>query len=99
MSDSSRQIYCAECESLAGVEDRFCGVCGARIPPAVQEAAPTERIPVQVQPPPAYTRRGNNRTVATVVGIVILVLVSGGRWCHRKVQPGWKQSGQGSPDQ
>ena len=62
MADRDRPVYCGQCGSLVQAEDRFCGVCGARIPSDAQDAGPTEQIPTLVEYAPQEGRHPNRST-------------------------------------
>lgn len=72
-----RPSFCGQCGGSLEDGDRFCGVCGARIPPDAQDASPTQDIPTLVQPPPVVTtsRRSRSRIVAAVLGVLLVFLL------------------------
>src|SRR5829696_8187369 len=80
MTEGDRPVYCTHCGSIVQPSDRFCGVCGARITPDAQEAAPTREIPTQVPPPPPVVptrRRNRTRLVGIAAGVLVVLLLAG----------------------
>ena len=84
MADGGHPVYCGNCGSIVQAEDRFCGVCGARITSNAPEAS-TREIPTQVQPPQdaaatqAPTVRSNRTLLLSGVGgVLLLLLIAGG---------------------
>jgi hypothetical protein len=79
MVNEGHQVYCGSCGSIVQAGDRFCGVCGARIPPDAQDATPTEQIPTPVPPPPSIPSRRRNRNIVNgvMVGVLLVLLLAG----------------------
>ena len=76
MANEGHPVYCGNCGSLVQASDRFCGVCGARIPSDAPDAANTREIPTLVTPPPRATlERGRNNRLALMAGIGAVVIV------------------------
>jgi hypothetical protein len=74
MAERDRPVCCTRCGSIVSAGDNFCGVCGARVTPDAQDAAPTREIPTQVYPPPSVSSHRGNRTLAVVLGIGALLV-------------------------
>lgn len=75
MSEGRHPVYCTQCGSIVGAENRFCGVCGARVGSDAPAAVPTEQIPAQVRPPlgaPAHA----GGTLAVLVGVGVLAFLA-----------------------
>jgi hypothetical protein len=78
VAERDRPVYCTRCGSIVETGNNFCGVCGTRVSPAAQGAAPTRQIPTQVLPPRSVPARSNSGTLAVFAGFgVLLVLVLG----------------------
>jgi hypothetical protein len=75
MAERDRPVYCTRCGSIVQPGDNFCGVCGARVEPNAQDAAPTQEIPTQVYPPPSLPRRGRSTVLTVVLGLGALLAV------------------------
>jgi hypothetical protein len=73
MTEGDYPVYCPQCSSIAQFGDRFCGVCGTRLPPDAQEAAPTREVPTLVPPPPSIPSRERNRKL--IIGVMVAVLL------------------------
>lgn len=88
-------MTCGRCHSLVQAGDKFCGVCGSRISPNVQDAAPTQEIPTQVPPPPSVpTRRGNRTLFLGVIGaLLFLSLVGAGAFAALSLDNQRERSG------
>ncbi len=76
MANEGRPVYCGNCGSIAQAGDTFCGVCGSRIPPDAQDAAPTQDIPTLVPPPPSVPGRRRNRKLVNGVMVGALLVLS-----------------------
>ena len=93
MAEDKRTVYCGNCGSIAQAGDRFCGVCGARVPAYARTATPTGEIPVLVrEPPPRAARtRGSGRGRArwiVPVALLIVVIASSGAIAYAALGPG-----------
>jgi hypothetical protein len=78
MTEGGRRVHCMRCGSLAQAEDRFCGVCGARIHSDAQNAAPTRDASGQDPSPPSVpTRRGNRTLTLGVIGALLVLSLVG----------------------
>src|SRR5829696_3593684 len=75
MTERNRSVYCTRCGSIVDPGNTFCGVCGAKVSPDAQDAAPTQEIPTQVYPPPNVPSRGGDRGLAVVLGLGALMMV------------------------
>jgi hypothetical protein len=79
VAERDRPVYCTQCGSIVNPGDNFCGVCGARVTPDAQDAAPTQEIPAQIQPPPHVPTRGDTRTLGIFgIGVVFVLLLGVG---------------------
>jgi hypothetical protein len=74
MTERNRSVYCTQCGSIVQLGDNFCGVCGTRVSPDAQNAAPTQEIPTQIYPPPNVAVRQGNRALAVVLGLGALLV-------------------------
>jgi hypothetical protein len=78
MAESDRPVYCTQCGSIVQAGNNFCGVCGARVSPNAQAAAPTREIPRQFPPPRNVPAGATSGTPALIVGLgVVVVLLLG----------------------
>src|SRR5918995_1335296 len=74
MTERGRPVYCTRCGSIVDPGNNFCGVCGAKVSPDAQDAAPTQEIPTQVYLPPNVSSRGGDRGLAVVLGLGALMV-------------------------
>jgi hypothetical protein len=79
VAEADRPVYCGQCGNPIQEGDKFCGACGARIPPAAPNAANPEEIPQQVYAPPVVLSRSRSRTLILVIAVrALLVLLLAG---------------------
>ncbi len=68
---------CEQCGNLAQPEDRFCGVCGARVAPATPEDAQVILRRVAANQAPTRSNR-KPLLLAGILGVLLLLLMGGG---------------------
>lgn len=72
-------MVCERCNNPVHDKDKFCGTCGAEIPPNAQDVALTEETPTQVHAPRGITARSGRRALTWTATIgALLVLLMGG---------------------
>lgn len=102
MDKGDRPVYCGNCGSIARASDRFCGVCGAAIPPDAQAATPTEKTPVLVQEPrqdtPASGGAVRRPRWVVPVALLIVMIASTGTLAYAALRGGPGMSGGQVPE-
>ncbi len=91
MTVGDRPVYCPGCGSMASSGDRFCGTCGAPIPPDAQDAAPAREVPNLVPPPRNVPAEGGSRRALrwiVPVGLLIVIIAGTGALAYAALGPG-----------